>query len=178
LYLKQKPEKSGIIYTMIKCYIAINLLYLRHVRKWWHYIHNWAMVFNATFNFLVGTISNVLVMEIGWTDVGSGGYILVSCAHSNTSFMTGAVVIVWLLDLQLPKQSVPITWSQYNWNIVESGIKHHSPIVYIMSPFSNVSQIQQIYSYITPHICPTYFHNQNITDCSDQKWKGPSSLHR
>jgi hypothetical protein len=34
---------------------------------------------------LVGTISNVLVMEIGWTDVGSRGYILVSCAHSNTS---------------------------------------------------------------------------------------------
>jgi hypothetical protein len=29
-----------------------------------------------------------------------------------------------------------------------------------------------------PHICPTYFHNQNITDCSYQKWKGPSSLHR
>ena len=29
-----------------------------------------------------------------------------------------------------------------------------------------------------PHICPTYFHNQNITDTSDQKWKGPSSLHR
>jgi hypothetical protein len=29
----------------------------------------------------------VLVMEIGWTDVGSGGYILVSCAHSNTSFL-------------------------------------------------------------------------------------------
>jgi hypothetical protein len=25
---------------------------------------------------------------------------------------------------------------------------------------------------------PTYFHNQNITDCSDQKWKGLSSLHR
>jgi hypothetical protein len=36
-------------------------------------------------SFLVGTISNVLVMEIGWTDVGSGGYILVSCAHSNAS---------------------------------------------------------------------------------------------
>ena len=33
-------------------------------------------------SFLVGTISNVLVMEIGWTDVGNGGYILVSC---NTS---------------------------------------------------------------------------------------------
>jgi hypothetical protein len=36
---------------------------------------------------LTGTISNVLVMEIGWTDVGSGGHILVSCAHSNTSFL-------------------------------------------------------------------------------------------
>jgi hypothetical protein len=36
---------------------------------------------------LVGTISNVLVMEIGWTDVGSGGYILVSCAHSNASYI-------------------------------------------------------------------------------------------
>jgi hypothetical protein len=38
-------------------------------------------------SFLVGTISNVLVMEIGWRDVGSGGYILVSCAHSNTSYI-------------------------------------------------------------------------------------------
>jgi hypothetical protein len=28
-----------------------------------------------------------LVMEIGWKDVGSGGYILVSYAHSNTSFV-------------------------------------------------------------------------------------------
>ena len=27
-----------------------------------------------TLSFLVGTISNVLVMEKGWTDVGSGGY--------------------------------------------------------------------------------------------------------
>ena len=40
----------------------------------------------GSLSFLVGTISNVLVMEIGWTDVGSGGYILVSCAYSNTSF--------------------------------------------------------------------------------------------
>jgi hypothetical protein len=41
----------------------------------------------GSLSFLVGTISNVLVMEIGWTDVGSGGYILVSCARSNTSFI-------------------------------------------------------------------------------------------
>jgi hypothetical protein len=39
------------------------------------------------FHFLVGTISNVLVIEIGWTDVGSRGDILVSCAHSNTSYL-------------------------------------------------------------------------------------------
>ena len=41
----------------------------------------------GSLSFLVGTISNVLVMEIGWTDMGSGGYILVSCAHSNTSYI-------------------------------------------------------------------------------------------
>jgi hypothetical protein len=27
----------------------------------------------GSLSFLVGTISNVLVLEIGWTDVGSGG---------------------------------------------------------------------------------------------------------
>jgi hypothetical protein len=32
----------------------------------------------GSLSFLVGTISNVLAMKIGWTDVGSGGYILVS----------------------------------------------------------------------------------------------------
>ena len=41
----------------------------------------------GSLSFLVGTISNVLVMEIGWTDVGRGGYFLVSCAHSNTSLI-------------------------------------------------------------------------------------------
>jgi hypothetical protein len=46
----------------------------------------------GSLSFLVGTIGNVLVTEIGWTDVGSGGYILVSCAtaHSNTSLMSEA----------------------------------------------------------------------------------------
>ena len=32
----------------------------------------------GSLSFLVGTISNVLAMKIGWTDVGNGGYILVS----------------------------------------------------------------------------------------------------
>jgi hypothetical protein len=35
----------------------------------------------GSLSFLVRTTSNVLVKEIGWTDVGRGGYILVSCAH-------------------------------------------------------------------------------------------------
>ena len=48
--------------------------------------NHWLGNRGGSLSFLVGTISNVLVMEIGWTDVGSGGYILVSCAHSNTSF--------------------------------------------------------------------------------------------
>ena len=39
----------------------------------------------GSLSFLVGTIGNVLVMEISWTDVGNGGYILVGYAHSNTS---------------------------------------------------------------------------------------------
>ena len=48
-------------------------------------------------SFLVGTISNVLVMEIGWTDVGSGGYIIVSCAHSNTSSLNNSYDITEIL---------------------------------------------------------------------------------
>jgi hypothetical protein len=59
----------------------------------------------GSLSFLVGTISNVLVMEIGWTDVGSGGYILVSCAHSNTKCnlqsraRTHAVLVIDLYEL-------------------------------------------------------------------------------
>ena len=41
----------------------------------------------GSLSFLVGTIGNVLVMEIGWTDVGSGGYILVSLTlYRNIAF--------------------------------------------------------------------------------------------
>jgi hypothetical protein len=52
----------------------------------WNFISSLPVKRGGSLSFLVGTISNVLVMEIGWTDVGSGGYILASCAHSNTSF--------------------------------------------------------------------------------------------
>ena len=49
--------------------------------------NHWLGKRGGCFSFLVGIISNVLVMEIGWKDVGSGGYILESCVHSNTSFV-------------------------------------------------------------------------------------------
>jgi hypothetical protein len=47
----------------------------------------------------VGTISNVLVMEIGWTDVGSGGYILV----------TTQVIIRHMVKILFSVISSPIT---------------------------------------------------------------------
>ena len=55
------------------------------LRMFWNFISSLPVKRGGSLSFLVGTISNVLVMEIGWTDVGSGGYILVGCAHSNTS---------------------------------------------------------------------------------------------
>ena len=57
------------------------------LRMFWNFISSLPVKRGWSLSFLVGTISNVLVMEIGWTDVGSGGYILVSCAHSNTSYI-------------------------------------------------------------------------------------------
>ena len=57
------------------------------LRMFWNFISSLPVKRGGSLSFLVGTISNVLVMEIGWTDIGSGGYILVSCAHSNTSLI-------------------------------------------------------------------------------------------
>ena len=57
------------------------------LRMFWNFISSLPVKRGGSLSFLVGTISNVLVMKIGWTDVGSGGYILVSCAHSNTSYI-------------------------------------------------------------------------------------------
>jgi hypothetical protein len=55
------------------------------LRMFWNFISSLPLKRGGYLSFLVATISNVLVMEIGWRDVGSGRYILVSCAHSNTS---------------------------------------------------------------------------------------------
>jgi hypothetical protein len=53
------------------------------LRMFWNFISSLPVKRGWSLSFLVGTISNFSVMEIGWTDVGSGGYILVSCAHNN-----------------------------------------------------------------------------------------------
>jgi hypothetical protein len=63
------------------------------LRMFWNFISSLPVKRGGSFSFLVRTISNILVMEIGWTDVGSGGYILVSCAHSNTSWLL--VLSIW-----------------------------------------------------------------------------------
>jgi hypothetical protein len=52
------------------------------LRMFWNFISSLPVKRGGSLSFLVGTIRNVLVMEIGWTDVGSGGYILVSNTSS------------------------------------------------------------------------------------------------
>ena len=69
------------IFTL--CHMITWVVFLR---MFWNFISSLPVKRGGSLSFLVRTISNDLVMEIGWTDVGSGGYILVSCAHSNTSF--------------------------------------------------------------------------------------------
>jgi hypothetical protein len=46
------------------------------LRMFWNFISSFRWREEGVPFILVGTISNVLVMKIGWTDVGSGGYIL------------------------------------------------------------------------------------------------------
>jgi hypothetical protein len=55
------------------------------LRMFWNFISSLPVKRGGVLSILVRTIGNFLVMEIGWTDVGSEGYILVSSAHSNTS---------------------------------------------------------------------------------------------
>ena len=43
------------------------------LRMFWNFISSLPVKRGGSLSILVGTISNVLVMEIGWTDVGSGG---------------------------------------------------------------------------------------------------------
>jgi hypothetical protein len=64
------------------------------LRMFWNFISGLPVKRGGPLSFLVGTISHVLVMEIGWIDVGREGYILVSCAHSNTSCYKSLIAIL------------------------------------------------------------------------------------
>jgi hypothetical protein len=91
------PHRVKILFSVISSPIALErqkwksskkkgILLSLPVNRWYNFkkiLRNTTQVIA----FLVRTISNVLVMEIGWTDGESGGYILVSCAHSNTSYL-------------------------------------------------------------------------------------------
>ena len=72
------------------------------LRMFWNFVSSLPVKRGGSLSFLVGRISNVLVMEIGLTDVGSGGYILVSCAHSNTSLNSTPSALVSFINKNLP----------------------------------------------------------------------------
>jgi hypothetical protein len=57
------------------------------LRMLWNLTGSLLVKRGGSLSFLVGRISDVLVMEIGWTDVWSEEYIFVSCVHSNTSWL-------------------------------------------------------------------------------------------
>ena len=77
-----RPSVRPSVCRQILCRMITWVVFLR---MFWNFISSLPVKRGGSLSLLVGIISNVLVMEIGWTDVGSGGYILVSCAHSNTS---------------------------------------------------------------------------------------------
>jgi hypothetical protein len=66
------------------------------LRMFWNFISSLPVKRGGSLSFLVGTISNVLVM-----DVGSGGYILVSCAHSSNSCCWFKVLIFFQTNRDL-----------------------------------------------------------------------------
>ena len=126
-------------------------------RMFWNFISSLPVKRGGSLSFLVGTISNVLVMEIGWTDVGSGGYILVSCAHSNTSFNSFQEwenprclnKVAKIGHSHLMEENISLMVNKlfrnslfqpprYNWNIVESDVKHHK---LTLIPFSGKKKL-------------------------------------
>ena len=68
----------GLDMTENRIFILCRMLtWVVFLRMFWNFISSLPVKRGESLSFLVGTISNVLVMEIGCTDVGSGGYILI-----------------------------------------------------------------------------------------------------
>ena len=98
------------IFTL--CRMITRVVFLR---MFWNFISSLPVKREGSLSFLVRTIGNVLVMEIGWKDVESGEYILLSCAHSNTSCIWN---VAWkegwpLVGVVLI--SFPNIWAFNNW---------------------------------------------------------------
>ena len=69
----------GLDMTENRIFTLCGITWVVFLRIFWNFISSLPVKRGGSLSFLVGTISNVLVMEIGWTDVGNGRYILVSC---------------------------------------------------------------------------------------------------
>jgi hypothetical protein len=95
------------------------------LRMFWNIISSLPVKRGGSLSFLVGTISNVLVMEIGWTDVGNGGYILVSIlVDSGIIFISCFRVIFRMIDIKyhfLQHFSVMV-WSYYVMGLSVVGV--------------------------------------------------------
>jgi hypothetical protein len=99
----------GLDMTENRIFTLCHITWVVFLRMFWNFISSLPVKRGGSLSFLVGTISNVLVMEIGWTDTRSGRYILVSCAHSNTSFIIKIVncsLCSWSRKLRSLKDSI------------------------------------------------------------------------
>ena len=65
----------GLDMTENRIFTLCRITWEVFLRMFWNFISSLSVKRGGSISFLVGTISNVLVMEIGWTDVGSRGYI-------------------------------------------------------------------------------------------------------
>jgi hypothetical protein len=77
-------------------------------------------------------------MEIGWTDVGSRGYILVSCAHSNTSYRS--VFIIAVDTDGHGETNIP------PYNFVEGGIINIFFTMFVALKSSVISNLKEKYT--------------------------------
>jgi two-component sensor histidine kinase len=119
LYTNYFVCPNTITYCWIKHHVQRNdkiLLGLSFLRMFWNFISSLPVKRGGSLSFLVGTISNAMVMEIGWTDVGSGGYILVSCAKfQNILRNTTQVIIRHRVKILFSVISSPITLERQKW---------------------------------------------------------------
>jgi hypothetical protein len=70
------PELFDLIWRKIGFLPCRMITWVLFLRMFWNFISILPVKKRGLLSFLVGTISNVLVMEIGWTDAGSGGVYL------------------------------------------------------------------------------------------------------